>query len=326
MARWTTNPLLRGHKRETAVRKCETAVRKRETAVPKCETAVINWLDLPNDLTLMIFSRLGTFDILNSVQQMCCHAIDRSCGQLEDISIQYFGNDCLLEYIIDSQCNLRRLRLVQCFYAIFDEGLCEIAQKLPLLEELEITLCKHVSYVALEAIGRGCPLLKSLKFNHNDCSRGNEDAFAIAQNMPNLRHLQLVRNDCMDDDGVSAILDGCRFLESLDIQPNTPEGFLGYKFRERYSTLWYDDFKYTFTPRKERLSYHIAENESQDNDKSSEEEEKEKVTTEEVITEKVTTDWDEIYDIWEYMVCLDIICWNAMSLSGYGEGALSKLD
>ncbi|XLU31816.1 hypothetical protein S245_067882, partial [Arachis hypogaea] len=232
----------------------------------------------------------GIYNLLDyKLWHMCCHAIDRSCGQLEDISIQYFGNDCLLKYIINSQCNFRRLRLVQCFYAIFDKGLCEIAQKLPLLEELEITLCKHVSYVALEAIGRDCPLLKSLKFNHNDCSRGNEDAFVIAQNMSNLRHLQLVRNDCMDNDGVSVILDGCHFLESLDIrwcdnvnlegrlrkmcyeqlkyfiEPNTPENFLGYKFSKRYSAYWYDDLKYTFAPRKERFSHLIAENESQDN-------------------------------------------------------------
>ncbi|XP_057734855.1 putative F-box/LRR-repeat protein 23 [Arachis stenosperma] len=281
MARGTTKPLLRRHKRKTAVR---------------------NWLDLPNDLTLMIFSRLTTFDILTSVQQMCHHAINRSCGQLVDISIEYFGTDNLLKYIIDSQCKLRRLLLVQCFYIIFDEGLCEIAQKLPLLEELEITDCKHVTSIVLEAIERGCPLLKSLKFNHNDCSRGNEAAFAIAQNMPNLRHLQLV-NSCLDNDGVSAILAGCRFLESLDlrwcdnvnlegrlrkmcdeqlkyfIEPNTPEGFFGYKFGKLCNNAdWYDDLEYSYRPREEMFGHHIAENESQDNDESSEEEE-EKVAT-----------------------------------------------
>ncbi|XLS73049.1 hypothetical protein HN51_029914 [Arachis hypogaea] len=327
MARWTTKPLMRCRKHETAE---------------------INWLDLSNDLTLMIFSRLGTFDILTSVQQvcrqwrsicmdplmwrtinmcdigmynslhynlwqMCCHAIDRSCGHLEDISIEYFGTDCLLKYIIDSQCKLRRLRLIQCFYTIFDEGLCEIAQKLPLLEELEITLCKHVSCVALEAIGQGCPLLKSLKFNHNDYSFHNEDAFAIAQNMPNLRHLQLVKNYCLDNNGVSAILDGCRFLESLDlrwcdkvnlegrlrkmcderledfIEPNTPEGFPGYKFGKLCNADWYDDLEYTYIFRKE-MCHHITENESQDNSELSEEDED---------VEEVITDWDEIYDIGE---------------------------
>ncbi|QHO36632.1 hypothetical protein HN51_029912 [Arachis hypogaea] len=328
MARGTTKPFLRRRKHETAVK---------------------NWLDLPNDLTLMIFSRLATFDILTGVQQvcrqwrsicmdplmwrtinmcdigmynsldynvwqMCRHAIDRSCGQLEDISIEYFGSDCILKYIIDSQCKLRRLRLVQCFYTIFDEGLCEIAQKLPLLEELEITLCKHVTSVALEAIGQCCPILKSLKFNHNDYNIDNKDAFAIAQNMPNLRHLQLV-NSCLDNDGVSAILDGCRFLESLDlrwchnvnlegrlrkmcdeqlkyfIEPNTPEGFPGYKFGKRCNAYWYDDLTYSYRSRKEWFGDHITENEPQDNGESSEEDEEEE--------EEVTTDWDEIYDIGE---------------------------
>ncbi|XP_020967723.1 putative F-box/LRR-repeat protein 23 [Arachis ipaensis] len=295
MARGTTKPLLRRHKRKTAVR---------------------NWLDLPNDLTFMIFSRLTTFDILTSVQQMCHHTIDRSCGQLVDISIEYFGTDNLLKYIIDSQGKLRRLQLVQCFYTIFDEGLCEIAQKLPLLKEFEIILCKHITCVALEAIGRGCPLLKSLKFNHNGHSKGdNEDAVAIAQNMPNLRHLQLIYG-CLDNDGVSAILDGCRFFESLDlrwcynvnlegrlrkmcdeqlkdfIEPNTLEGFSGYKFGKLCNANWYEDLEYTYRPRKKMFGHHIAENESQDNGEFSEEEKEEE-------EEKMATNWDEIYDIWE---------------------------
>ncbi|QHO36636.1 hypothetical protein S83_030471 [Arachis hypogaea] len=178
MARWT---IKRSRKRKTAGR---------------------NWLGLPNDLTLMIFSRLSTVDILVSVQQvcrqwwsicmdpllwrtinmcdlgirnsvdyklekMCRRAIDRSCGQLEDISIEYFGTDDLLKYIIDSGCyKLRRPRLVQCFYEISDKGLCEMAEKFSLLEELDISLCPCVSSIALEVIGRSCPLLKSFKFNN----------------------------------------------------------------------------------------------------------------------------------------------------------------
>ncbi|MED6225230.1 hypothetical protein PIB30_091679 [Stylosanthes scabra] len=248
--RWTTNPLL-----------------------PHCgkehKIAVRNWLDLPDDLTFKIISRLDTFQILTGAQQvclqwrsicmdplmwrtinmsnigidgsvdcltlekMCFRAIDRSCGLLEDIrasplecfldinigdalSIDTFGSNDLLEYIIASKCKLRCLRLILCI-DITDEELCELAQKLPLLEELEITICRSIysSSVAIEAIGRGCPLLKSFKFNHNR-GGGNEEAFAIAQNMPNLRHLQLVHNN-LDNNGVSAILDGCPLLESLDL-------------------------------------------------------------------------------------------------------------
>ncbi|XP_020978214.1 F-box protein SKIP19-like [Arachis ipaensis] len=97
----------------------------------------LNWLDLPDDLTLMIIGKLMTFEILTSTQfvcpkwrricmdpllwctinmcdigihnsvdynleKLCRHAIDRSCGHLIDISIEYFGTNNLLKYIIDS--------------------------------------------------------------------------------------------------------------------------------------------------------------------------------------------------------------------------------
>ncbi|QHN79044.1 putative F-box/LRR-repeat protein 23 [Arachis ipaensis] len=211
----------------------------------------LNLLHLPDDLTVMIIGKLTAFEILTSaqfvcrrwrrickdplmwrtinmcdirirnaveyklVEKMCRHAIDRSCGQLEDISIKYFGTDDLLKYIIDSGCHkLRRLRLIQCLNQISDKGLCKMAEKLPLLEELDITLCLNVSSIALEAIGRGCPLLKSLKFNYNRNNNGEE--FVIAKNMSNLRHLQLVPTN-FNNSGSRAILDGCPHLESLDL-------------------------------------------------------------------------------------------------------------
>ncbi|QHN79046.1 Putative F-box/LRR-repeat protein [Arachis hypogaea] len=206
--------------------------------------------------------------------------------------------------ILYRQCQLRRLRLVQCyFYNITEEGLCEIAQKLSLLEELDITLCSRVSSVTLEAIGRGCPLLKSFKFNdivYSFIGGNNDEAFAIAQNMPNLRHLQLVKNR-LDNDGVSAILDSCRCLESLDlywcynanlegrlrkmcdkqlkdfIEPNTPDDFRDYKYIERccYES-WYYDF--TMDYNSHGKDYY---NESQGNGELSEDTNEEK-------------DWDEI--------------------------------
>lgn len=93
-----------------------------------------NWLELPRDVMARIFSRLGPIEILSSVQLvcsqwwsicnepslwrtinvhnkgdlwemekdaevMCRRAIDRSCGRLADINIEYFGSDELLDYI-----------------------------------------------------------------------------------------------------------------------------------------------------------------------------------------------------------------------------------
>ncbi|KAJ7969049.1 F-box protein [Quillaja saponaria] len=213
-----------------------------------------NWLELPQEVTSMILSKLGAIEILESAQKvcsqwrsiskdplmwrtidmrnlgdlhdmpynlekMCRHAIDRSCGQLVDINVEYFGTDELLEYITNSSSHLRRLRLVCCYY-ISDEGLIEIVAKLPLLEELDISI-HNLSKEPLEVVGRCCPLLKSVKLNNQGYQHpsyeDDGDAFAIAQNMSKLRHLQIFGNK-LTNYGLQAILDGCPHLESLDLR------------------------------------------------------------------------------------------------------------
>ncbi|KAB1222722.1 F-box protein SKIP19 [Morella rubra] len=212
-----------------------------------------NWLELPRDVTASILLKLGAIEILTSAQnvcslwrnickdpsmwravdmrnlgdlpyeydfeKMCEHAVDRSGGELVDINIEYFGTDELLKYITESSSQLRRLRLV-CCYSISDEGLSEAAEKLPLLEELDFSYCS-LSKESLEAVGRCCPLLKSLKFNNQGYRRPrmecDEDALAIAGSMPELRHLQLFGNK-LTDDGLLAILGGCPKIESLDLR------------------------------------------------------------------------------------------------------------
>ena len=80
----------------------------------------------------------------------------------------------------------------------------------------------------LKALGRYCPLLKSLKWNQfwdgqprigieGDEMFDDFGALAIAKNMPKLRHLQLIGNR-VTNDGLQAILDGCPHLESLDLR------------------------------------------------------------------------------------------------------------
>nr|POF21463.1 f-box protein skip19 [Quercus suber] len=93
-----------------------------------------NWLELPRDVTESIFQRLGAVEILETAQKvctlwrnickepsmwrdinmlnlyewedgpsdplkMCRNAVDRSCGQLRAINIEYVANDELLNYI-----------------------------------------------------------------------------------------------------------------------------------------------------------------------------------------------------------------------------------
>ena len=94
-------------------------------------------------------------------------------------------------------------------------------------------------------------LLKSLKWNQLWDGRphihieGDEEfdddgeALAIAKNMPELRHLQLIGNK-VTNDGLQAILDGCPHLESLDIRKCfnvTLSGNLGKRCAERIKNL-----------------------------------------------------------------------------------------
>ncbi|KAJ8758660.1 hypothetical protein K2173_000381 [Erythroxylum novogranatense] len=213
-----------------------------------------NWLDLPPDVTASILLRLGAIEILNSAQlvcstwhalckepsmwrsidmhnlgalwaldydidKMCLHAVDRSSGGLIDINIEYFGTDVLLHQIVDRSRHLKRLRLVSCS-EISGEGLSAVAAKAPLLEELEISYCSFPKET-VEDVGRCCPLLKTFKLNCQGCrgvySDSDEEALAIAENMPELRHLQIFGNQ-LTNNGLQAILDGCPHLESLDLR------------------------------------------------------------------------------------------------------------
>ncbi|GKD44929.1 F-box protein SKIP19-like protein, partial [Tanacetum coccineum] len=94
-----------------------------------------NWLELPSDVTSNILYRTGVIDILENgrkvcttwrkickdpamwrvinmnnpsysnemphLKEMCKHAVDRSQGQLVDITIVDFGDDELLRYVAD---------------------------------------------------------------------------------------------------------------------------------------------------------------------------------------------------------------------------------
>ncbi|KAL7148064.1 hypothetical protein ABFS83_06G152200 [Erythranthe nasuta] len=210
------------------------------------------WLNLPREITAAILQKLRTVEILTTAQKVCTtwrsvcndpsmwrrvdihgsedtwempldldkicrHAVDRSSGQLIDISIEYFGNDDLLLYISRRSSQLKRLQLVHC-YGISYDCLIEAIKNLPLLEELHLYYI-HTIPETIASIGRCCPLLKSFTLNtrrykHVVCDL---EALAIAENMPGLVHLQLFGNR-MTNEGLNAILEGCPNLESLDLR------------------------------------------------------------------------------------------------------------
>ncbi|KAF5770755.1 putative leucine-rich repeat domain superfamily [Helianthus annuus] len=160
-----------------------------------------------------------------SAGKMCKNAVDRSQGQLVDITI---GLLMMLIFIymllkgIPSQ--LRRLEIA---YQSFYEKLTTVdLMKFPLLEELNLYKIE-ISKEEIETVGRYCPMLKTLKVNQRGwrmfiadegtLTRYNEIAMAIGQNLLGIRHLELIGNK-RTNVGLRVILDNCHHLETLDLR------------------------------------------------------------------------------------------------------------
>jgi len=117
--------------------------------------------------------------------------------------------------------SLKSLRLISC-YDVSNEGFAEAIKKLPLLEELELSLSKNVfGQEVFETVGKSCPHLKRFRlskhgfwtFEDVDYNK-NGEALGIAT-MTELRSLQIFGNN-LTNEGLTAILDNCCHLESLD--------------------------------------------------------------------------------------------------------------
>ncbi|KAJ9565971.1 hypothetical protein OSB04_001937 [Centaurea solstitialis] len=204
-----------------------------------------NWLEMPDEITGIILQRLGAVEILKNAQKVCRNwrrickdpamwkvididasdtdydieqltkqAVNRSCGELIDISFDCYGSDDLLDYVSRCSRKLKSLRLTNCDN-ITITGLTHALKKLPHLETLHLFNISIASY-DIELIGQTCPQLKSFMKKSPFIEYG-DDALAIANNMPALRHLQLI-GCTVPDNCLQAILHGCPHLESLDLR------------------------------------------------------------------------------------------------------------
>ncbi|KAK8950693.1 F-box protein SKIP19 [Platanthera zijinensis] len=219
----------------------------REDSEPKSEGEWRNWADLPGDILSIIFKKIGAVEILLSAQSVCkpwrqlslepslWRRVElRMDKRLDNNNMAYLtmmaverSEGCVEELYMESfrAARLRSLRLIDAF--INREPFVEALGNLPLLEELELTHCSCFSYKIVERIGETCPQLKSFRFNdwapasvklyHRSDPWGNTAALSIAKHFKQLRRLQLFGN-YVTGTGLSAILDNCPDLESLDIR------------------------------------------------------------------------------------------------------------
>ncbi|KAG8058806.1 hypothetical protein GUJ93_ZPchr0002g23406 [Zizania palustris] len=158
-------------------------------------------------------------------EAMARTAVDRAAGTMEAFWADSFVTDGLLLYLSVRASSLKSLQLSLCFN-VSNEGMAEAMKGFPQLEELDITFCSLYGDVC-QSIGKACPQLKCFRLNDRwtfqmdyGASDGMDDdteALGIANNMPELRELQLIGNN-ITNDGLISILDHCQHLESVDIR------------------------------------------------------------------------------------------------------------
>ncbi|PWA54221.1 Pentatricopeptide repeat-containing protein [Artemisia annua] len=213
-----------------------------------------NWLELPSDIMTDILFRIGVKDMLQSAQKVCTtwrkickdpsicrvlhldgskrsfrepvtitfqNAVDRSQGQLIDLTMMNYDDGQLITYVADRSSQLRRLEVAFCYGNLY-ESMLKCFKKFSLLGELSL----HNTVISeriVEKLGRHCPLLKILRGNQKPDAYWDEDwiedqvAVAIGENLPGLTHLELIGNN-MSNYGLKEILDGCSHLELLDLR------------------------------------------------------------------------------------------------------------
>ncbi|KAK9069115.1 hypothetical protein SSX86_013231 [Deinandra increscens subsp. villosa] len=242
-----------------------------------------NWLDLPSDVTINILNRIGIVDILENAQKVCTawyklckdpvlwrvlnmndllsshptlpiqtmfkEAVDRSQGQLVDITIVYDWNAQLFLYAADRSSQLKRLEIASCFNFEYGYLTTYALMKFPLLEELNF-YSLDISEKGIETFGRYSPMIKTLRVNEKvprdwvsgtttNEGRLNAIAVAIGQNFAELRHLELIGNG-MTNNGLQMILDNCHHLETLDLRACDNidlKGYLGEKCSKQIKNL-----------------------------------------------------------------------------------------
>uniref|UniRef100_A0ACD5TQA5 Uncharacterized protein n=1 Tax=Avena sativa TaxID=4498 RepID=A0ACD5TQA5_AVESA len=214
----------------------------------------VDWADLPIDALLSVFHKLEPIELMvGSAGRVCrswrCavrdepelwrridirvkkdhrHPIDegmakeavrRGSGRCE----AFWGEDAtdhFLIFLAEHAPTLKSLRLISSNH-ISNEGLMVAINKFPMLEELELSLCKNVFGKVYEVIGNACPRLKSFRLSYpcfysiEDAEYNkDEEAMGIAT-MSALRSLHLFGSE-LSNKGLTAILNNCTHLEYLD--------------------------------------------------------------------------------------------------------------
>ncbi|PIA41548.1 hypothetical protein AQUCO_02200170v1 [Aquilegia coerulea] len=209
-----------------------------------------NWVDLPQDVTTMIFTKVGAVDILSNVQFVCSFWQTVSKDPQLFHSINIHQPDCVESLIEDDDQLVKGRRLYKLAEVAVDKShgqLVEVclenfddiqllhymADKSGLIKRLRLRFSRCFCRIKVNRIIRKLPLLEELELWQKNCSResikaigrswssgevgSGEDVLAIADSMPQL-HCLSISGFHISNKELQAILDGCPNLEYLYIK------------------------------------------------------------------------------------------------------------
>ncbi|PIN12918.1 hypothetical protein CDL12_14466 [Handroanthus impetiginosus] len=154
------------------------------------------------------------------VDRMLQLLISRSCGSLRKLSVSGIVSDQSILFIANHAQSLRTLRLPRS--EINDSIMERTAGSLSAITCLDLSYCINIGAQALEAIGKHCKSLTSLRRVMHPLEVINkhsqdDEALAIATTMPKLKHLEIAYL-LIDTSSVVEILKNCKNLELLDVR------------------------------------------------------------------------------------------------------------
>ncbi|XP_050213022.1 F-box protein FBW2 [Mercurialis annua] len=154
------------------------------------------------------------------IDRMLRMLITRSCGSLRKLCVSSIPDDAFFSFLADHAGSLQTLRMPRS--EISDSIAEQIAGRLSTLTFLDVSCCNKIGACALEAIGKNCKLLLGLCRNVELTSTAdqlpqNNEAQAIANTMPKLKHLEMAYHLLINTDSVLKILSSCPELEFLNL-------------------------------------------------------------------------------------------------------------
>ncbi|KAG6384876.1 hypothetical protein SASPL_153696 [Salvia splendens] len=169
------------------------------------------------EIDIVEWSRTHEREVVERLLQLL---VSRSCGSLRKLSVSGVASDQSIFFIVN---HARSLKTLQLPGSHMNNSVMEMAAaKLSCLTFLDLSYCVNIGAQALEAVGKHCKYLTTLRrvmhpLEVIDKLSQDDEGLAIAATMPKLKHLEIAYL-LVETSSVVKIIENCKELELLDIR------------------------------------------------------------------------------------------------------------